>query len=123
VSRLADDVVGLDGTVYPKGTAVPQRADFNTLDNPFFWTAHEGRDRFSDQPAAGLHFVVFNPTSDDFRRMRLAMDGVMPHGAPLEFETGSTGRGFNSILATTHRQNFLVPPRAHRSFPLSELRD
>ena len=24
---------------------------------------------------------------------------------------------------TTHRQNFLVPPRAHRSFPLSELRD
>ena len=112
-----------DGTVYPKGTAVPQRADFNTLDNPFFWTAHEGRDKFSDEPAAGLHFVVFNPTSDDFRRMRLAMDGVMPHGAPLEFETGSTGRGFNSILATTHRQNFLVPPRAHRSFPLSELRD
>jgi hypothetical protein len=122
-SRLEDDVTGFDGTVYPKGTAVPQRADFNTLDNPFFWTAHEGRDRFSDEPAAGLHFVVFNPTSDDFRRMRLAMDGVMPHGAPLEFETGSTGRGFNSILATTHRQNFLVPPRAHRSFPLSELRD
>lgn len=123
VSRLQDDVTGFDGTVYPKGTAVPQRGDFNTLDNPFFWTAHEGRDRFSDEPAAGLHFVVFNPTSDDFRRMRLAMDGVLPHGAPLEFETGSTGRGFNSILATTHRQNFLVPPRAHRSFPLSELRD
>ena len=28
-----------DGTVYPKGTAIPQRADFNTLDNPFFWSA------------------------------------------------------------------------------------
>jgi hypothetical protein len=50
------------------------------------------------------------------------MDGVMPDGTRLVFETGSTGRGFNSILATTHRQNFLVPPRAHRSFPLSELR-
>ena len=35
VSRLDRDVVGSDGTRYPKGTAVPQRADFNTLDNPF----------------------------------------------------------------------------------------
>jgi hypothetical protein len=121
-SRLERDVVGADGAVYEKGTAVPQRADFNTLDNPFFWTAHEGRDAFSEEPAAGLHFVVFNPTSDDFRRTRLAMDGVMPDGTRLVFETGSTGRGFNSVLATTHRQNFLVPPRVHRSFPLSELR-
>jgi hypothetical protein len=120
-SRLEHDVIGFDGTVYRKGTAIPQRADFNTLDNPFFWTAHEGRDAFSAEPAAGLHFVVFNPTSDDFRRMRLAMDGVMPYGARLGFETGSSGRGFNSILVTTHRQNFLVPPRAQRSFPLSEL--
>lgn len=121
-SRLEEDTTGSDGTVYPKGTAIPQRADFNTLDNPFFWTADEGRDAFSSEPAAGLHFVVFNPTSDDFRRVRLAMDGVMPDGTKLAFETGSTGRGFNQILTTTHRQNFLVPPRAHRSFPLAELR-
>jgi hypothetical protein len=119
-SRLATDVVGPDGTRYPKGTAVPQRADFNTLDNPFFWTAEPGRDVYSEEPAAGLHFVVFNPTSDDFRRTRLAMDGVLP-GGRLVFETGSRGQGFNSVLATTHRQNFLVPPRAHRSFPLAEL--
>ena len=119
-SRLAGDVVGPDGTRYPRGTAVPQRADFNTLDNPFFWTAEPGRDAYSEEPAAGLHFVVFNPTSDDFRRTRLAMDGVLP-GGRLEFETGSLGQGFNSVLATTHRQNFLVPPRAHRSFPLAEL--
>ncbi len=120
-SRLERDMTGPDGTVYPKGTAVPQRADFNTLDNPFFWTADEGRDAYSETPSAGLHFVVFNPTSDDFRRTRLAMDGVMPNGTSLEFGTGSSGRGFNSILRTTHRQNFLVPPRVHRSFPLSEL--
>ena len=120
-SRLGSDVVGPDGTRYPKGTAVPQRADFNTLDNPFFWSADMAHDAFSEEPAAGLHFVVFNPTSDDFRRTRLAMDGVLPGGPRLVFETGSRGRGFNSILTTTHRQNFLVPPRAHRSFPLSEL--
>ena len=28
---------------------------------------------------------------------------------------------FNSVLRTSRRQNFLVPPRAHRSFPLAEL--
>ena len=120
-SRLAEDIVGRDGVRYPRGTAVPQRADFNTIDNPFFWSSSPVRDGMVESPAAGLHFVVFNPTGDDFRRNRLAMDGVLPDGTRLPFEPGSRGRGFNAILATTHRQNFLVPPRRHRSFPLSEL--
>jgi hypothetical protein len=121
-SRLDRDVVAHDGTVYSKGTAVPLRADFNTLDNPFAWSADPVRDRMKDVPRAGVHFVVFNPTSDDFRRVRLAMDGVLPNGARLELEARSIGQGLNSVLRTTHRQNFLVPPRAHRSFPLSELK-
>lgn len=121
-SRLDRDVIGSDGVRYPKGTAVPQRADFNTLDNPFAWTIDPARDAFADAPAAGLHFVIFNPSSDDFRRTRLAMDGVLPNATTLVFEKGSLGQGFNQILATTHRQNFLVPPRRHRSFPLAELR-
>ena len=121
-SRLTEDLNGPDGTLYKKGTAIPHRADFNTLDNPFFWTAHPERDRFVREPAAGLHFVVFNPSSDDFRRNRLAMDGILPDGTVLPFEPRSRGQGFNAVLQTTHRQNFLVPPRAHRSFPLAELR-
>lgn len=120
-SRLDRDTTGADGTVYPRGTAVPQRADFNTLDNPFFWSATPLRDRMADGPAAGLHFVVFNPTSDDFHRVRLAMDGILPGGTRLPFKPRARGQGFNSVLRTTHRQNFLVPPRAHRAFPLSEL--
>jgi hypothetical protein len=117
-SRLAAEKIGPDGTRYPKGTAIPIRADFNTLDNPF---------EFSDQPselvtgpAAGIHFVVFNPTSDDFHRNRLAMDGVLPDGT-LPLEPRDRNQGFNSVLRTTHRQNFLVPPRRHRSFPLAEI--
>src|SRR5206468_7371180 len=62
-SRLQHDVTGRDGTVYRKGTAVPQRADFNTLDNPFTWSRYRDRDRLEATPAAGTHFVVFNPTS------------------------------------------------------------
>ena len=120
-SRLLEDVRGSDGTLYTKGTAIPVRADFNTLDNPFVWSAHPQLDRMSDQPAAGVHFVVFNPTSDDFKRNRLAMDGVLPGGTKLPFQEGDRGQGLNSLLVTTHRQNFLVPPRKHRSFPLVEL--
>jgi hypothetical protein len=120
-SRLLGDVVGADGTVYPRGTAIPQRADFNTLDDPFFWSAHPVRDGVSGQAAAGVHFVVFNPTSDDFHRNRLAMDGHLPDGTILPVVQRSEGQGFNAVLRTTHRQNYLVPPRAHRSFPLVEL--
>jgi hypothetical protein len=117
-SRLLRDHVGVDGTVFRKGTAVPVRADFNTLDNPFAWS--ERADEIGVLPAAGVHFVVFNPTGDDFRRNRRAMDGLLP-GGKVEFEPRARGQGFNSVLSTTHRQNFLVPPRAHRSFPLAEV--
>jgi hypothetical protein len=120
-SRLLHDVVGPDGTVYPKGTAIPQRADFNTLDNPFAFTSDPVRDKLSTDPVAGVHFVVFNPSGDDFERNRLAMDGVLPDGTKLEVSARSRAQGFNSVLTTTHRQNFLVPPRRHRSFPLAEL--
>ena len=121
-SRLERDVVGADGVRYPRGTAIPQRADFNTLDNPFAWSADPERDEVLGEPAAGVHFVTFNPTSDDFHRNRLAMDGVLPDGTRRPFAPRARGQGFNAVLRTTHRQNFLVPPRRHRSFPLVELR-
>jgi hypothetical protein len=117
-SRLQSDTVAHDGTVYKKGTAIPVRADFNTLDNPFAWSMK--LDEIGALPAAGVHFVVFNPTGDDFRRNRMAMDGVFP-GGKIPFQARDRNQGFNSVLSTTHRQNFLVPPRKHRSFPLAEL--
>ena len=117
-SRLLRRAIGPDGTVYPKGAAMPVRADFNTLDNPFAWAEHGFE--YSKVPTAGVHFVVFNPTGDDFRRNRLAMDGQLPDGK-IAFAPRARGQGINSILSTTHRQNYLVPPRRHRSFPLAEL--
>lgn len=116
-SRLAQSVTDNYGNVYPAGTAVPQRADFNTLDNPFFFSEDYPT---VNTPAAGLHFVVFAPTSDAFHRTRLAMDGHFADGTVLKLDPRSRGMGFNSVLFTTHRQNFLVPSRAHRSFPLAE---
>ena len=120
-SRLLVDTIATDGTHFPKGTAIPQRADFNTLDNPFAFSADPKRDKMSKEASAGVHFVVFNPSSDDFDRNRLAMDGVLPDGTKLAVPPRNRAQGFNSVLTTTHRQNFLVPPRRHRSFPLAEL--
>jgi hypothetical protein len=120
-SRLQRAVVANDGRRFPAGTAIPQRADFNTLDNPFFWSSQPEVDGQVDVPAAGLHFAVFTPTADDFHRTRLAMDGVLPDGSSVPLHPRARGQGFNAILETTHRQNFLVPPRRHRSFPLAEL--
>jgi hypothetical protein len=120
-SRLQQDFVGPNGIVYPKGTAIPQRADFNTLDNPFAFSSDPAKDSLKAEPVAGVHFVVFNPSGDDFERNRLAMDGVLPGGKKLAVGARSRAQGFNSVLTTTHRQNFLVPPRLHRSFPLAEL--
>jgi hypothetical protein len=120
-SRLRRRHVADDGTVYARGTAIPQRADFNTLDNPFAYSSNAARDGMTAGPRAGVHFVVFNPSSDDFHRNRLAMDGVLPDGTRLPLPARARGQGFNAVLRTTHRQNFLVPPRRHRAFPLSEL--
>ena len=39
------------------------------------------------------------------------MDGVLPDGTCCSSRRGSRGQGFNAVLETTHRQNFLVPPR------------
>jgi hypothetical protein len=120
-SRLRADVRGADGTLYRAGTAVPQRADANTLDSPFSWSARPHVDGMLSGAAAGVHFVVFHPTSDDFARTRRAMDGVFADGSRIPVEQRDPGQGINSVLTTTHRQNFLVPPRPHRALPLVDL--
>jgi hypothetical protein len=119
VTRLASAIKDNYGNSYVAGTSIPQRSDFDSLDNPFFYTSDPAGDGYSNTPAASLHFVVFTPTSDAFHRARLAMDGRYPGGASLNLNV-RTQAGFNQFLHTTHRQNFMVPPRARRSFPLAE---
>jgi len=120
VSRLDRNVVDNYGTVRKRGTSFIQRADFNTLDNPFFQSVRPEVDGQRAEAAAGLHFVAFAPTAGLFHRMRWAMDGVLSGKKELGIEPRARAHGFNSVLRATHRQNFLVPPRAHRSFPLAE---
>ena len=116
VSRLRVDTRDVYGVLRPRGTALIQRADFNTLDNPF--TSSAVTTEVSATPAAGLHFVAFAPTSDLFNRTRRAMDGALGDGSSLPLDSRAPALGFNSFIHATHRQNFVTPPRAHRSFPL-----
>jgi hypothetical protein len=102
VTRLQRDTRDAYGAIRQRGAAIVNRADFNTLDNPFTVPA------VSPTPSAGVHFIAFAPSSDLFNRARRAMDG-------------SLGEGFNNFIHATHRQNFVVPPRARRSFPLADL--
>jgi hypothetical protein len=116
VTRLPDALTDSYGRTWPKGTPVPIREDFNTLDDPFYSSGNP-----ANKP--GLHFVVFVPTSNRFHKARLAMDGMLPDGTDLRSMHNLTNDqvGIQAMTRATHRQNFLVPPRAHRSFPLAEL--
>jgi hypothetical protein len=124
-TRLTADTLDNYGRLRRKGTAVPVREDFNTLDNPFSWYVDDNG--IVQQPTAnnpGLHFAVFVPASSKFHAARLAMDGVLPDGTNLR--SGAYGLtddkiGINGSMRATHRQNYVVPPRAHRAFPLAEL--
>jgi hypothetical protein len=67
-----------------------------------------------------LQFTVFVPTADFFttmRRNQASLDLVQQHGVADE------NNGLERFITATRRQNFLVPPRRHRAFPLLELAD
>lgn len=90
------------------GTPMHIRADgpgFDSLDVP------------DGTAAPKLQFCIFVPTADFFRVMRL-------HQASRDLETtynvDPNHSGLERFITTTRRQNFLVPPRRHRAFPLVE---
>ena len=65
-----------------------------------------------------LQFTVFVPSADFFTTMRAntsALDLVKQFGVADE------DNGLERFTTATRRQNFLVPSRAHRAFPLIEL--
>ncbi len=70
----------------------------------------------SEQPK--LHFSIFVPTADFFQTMRrsqASVDLAQKNNVPEQ------NIGLERFITATRRQNFLVPPRRHRAFPLVEL--
>jgi hypothetical protein len=91
------------------GTPMHVRADgpgFDAMDVP--GGAH--------QPT--LQFAIYVPSAEFFRVMRVNQANL---GIVHRFHVDPNDNGLERFLTATRRQNFLVPPRRHRLFPL--LRD
>lgn len=115
LTRLAQDTTTAYGQKIPKGSVIFLRQDFNTVDNPFEFKAGG---TVSPKPRPGVHFIGFAPSAQFFDKVRLEMDGL---DLQKKYNLPDENTGFTKFLTTTHRQHFLEPSRAHRSFPLAEL--
>ena len=76
-SRLAEDMRRRRRDALPERARPCRSAPIRTRSTtPSTGARGPSVDRMASGAAAGVHFVVFNPTSDDFARTRLAMDGA-----------------------------------------------
>jgi len=115
LSRVKEEATTAYGQKLPRGTVFFLRQDFNTTENPFSFSL-DGE--ILARPRAGVHFIGFGPSSQHFEMMRLEMDGLEHQ---QRYNLPEENVGFTKMLVTTHRQNFLLPPRVHRSMPLAEM--
>jgi len=65
-----------------------------------------------------LEFMVFVPTAEFFRTMRVNQASL---DLQAKFNVAETDNGLERFITSTRRQNFLIPPRRHRAFPFAEL--
>jgi hypothetical protein len=64
-----------------------------------------------------LQFTVFVPSADFFRTMRRNQASL---DLQNQFAVPEEENGLERFLTATRRQNYLIPPRRHRAFPLVE---
>ncbi|HLX39709.1 MAG TPA: hypothetical protein VKR42_04215 [Ktedonobacteraceae bacterium] len=79
---------------------------YDTMDVPFI----------THQPKT--QFTIFVPTADFFATMRINQASL---DLASQYNVSDHNDGLERFLTATRRQNFLIPPRAHRAFPLLEL--
>ncbi|MGH2843579.1 MAG: DUF7405 family protein, partial [Solirubrobacteraceae bacterium] len=115
LSRVQEETITAYGQKVERASTFFLRQDFATVENPFAFSLDDG---ISARPRAGVHFIGMGPSAQHFELMRLEMDSV---GLAERHQLPGENVGFTDFLKTTHRQNFCLPPRAHRSFPLAEL--
>jgi hypothetical protein len=91
------------------------------LDGPGFDTFDTSRSgvpsRFVGRNLPKLHFSVFVPHFLFFENMRRNAASLDLQNA---FGVDPSENGLERFITATRRQNFLIPPRRHRSFPLVE---
>jgi hypothetical protein len=134
--RIGHEVALQQTSRAPDGTPLHIRMDgpgLDGMDVPAFQTFPAVPSISTSFPAGTnqfkLEFIIFVPTSEFFRQLRIsagAQDLFAQFGQPNDPKGTSGGvqfadNGLERFLTATRRQNFLTPPRRHRSFPLLEL--
>ena len=65
-----------------------------------------------------LQFTIFVPSAEFFRTLRTSQASL---DLQNKYKVSPSDNGLERFITATRRQNFLVPPRRHRAFPLVEL--
>jgi hypothetical protein len=102
------------------GTPLHIRNDgpgLSSMDVPSFQTFPGGPTVAAGSQQPKLEFAAFFPTAEFFRQMRI---NVAAQDLQVQFKVDPDDNGLERFITATRRQNFLIPPRAVRSFPLTE---
>jgi hypothetical protein len=88
---------------------------FDSLDVPSFQVFPGGATVPAGSNQPKLEFSAFVPTGEFFRAMRA---NSAAQDLQKQFNVDPGDNGLERFMTATRRQNFLIPSRAHRSFPL-----
>jgi hypothetical protein len=103
----------LDG-LHRSGRTSDGRPIHLRIDGPGFDTM----DTTTGRNTAKLQFSAFFPSADFFATLRRNQASVVLLD---QFNLEEEDHGLERFTTATRRQNFLIPPRRHRAFPLIEL--
>jgi hypothetical protein len=90
----------------------------SSMDVPAFQTFPGGTNVPAGSTQPKLQFTIFVPTAEFFRQMR---QNVAAQDLQAQFKVDPDDNGLERFITATRRQNFLIPPRKVRAFPLIEL--
>lgn len=102
------------------GTPIHIRMDgpgLSSMDVPAFQTFPGGPTTPAGSKQPKLEFTIFVPTAEFFRRLRT---NNAAQDLQVQFNVDGDDNGLERFITATRRQNFLIPPRPVRSFPLTE---
>ena len=106
--------IGHNNMLHRSGRTSDGRPVHQRIDGPGF----DAMDTTTGRNTPKLQFSGFFPSADFFatlRRNQASLDLLD------QFNLDEEDHGLERFITATRRQNYLIPPRRHRAFPLIEL--
>ena len=106
--------IGHNDGLHRSGRTADGRPIHQRIDGPGF----DSMDTIDRRNTPKLQFSGFFPSADFFANLRRNVGAV---DLLEKFKLDEEDHGLERFISATRRQNFLIPPRRHRGFPLIEL--